>query len=101
MTKCKCTTSNCIHNLKHTCDAGILVIGDKGLCNSRIKRPGGALEQTFAEIEAGNDFLPDEEVSVECSTADCVYNREGRCSSVGIKVADSFVRTKCETYIKK
>ncbi len=96
MTNCKCTTSNCIHNLKCHCNAGVVTIDDRGLCDTKLKRAGGALEQTFAEIEAGDDFIPDNPLSIEC-TADCIYNKDKKCTAGAIYVSDSFARTKCQT----
>ena len=99
MEQLKCTTINCQHNLKNHCNAGIIAIDDKGVCDSRIKRAGGALEQTFAELEAGYDFLSDAPNVVRCS-AECVYNVEGRCKASSILVCDSMLRTRCATRIK-
>ncbi len=96
MTNLKCTTANCVHNLKCHCNAGVVTVDERGLCDTKIKRAGGALEQTFREIEAGDDFIPDAPLSVEC-TADCVYNKDNVCTASAIYVNDSFARTKCAT----
>ena len=52
MEQLKCKTVNCQHNLKNHCNAPVIGIDEKGRCASKLKRVGGALEQTFAELEA-------------------------------------------------
>lgn len=99
MNQLKCTTTNCQHNLKCHCNAGIIGIDEKAICSSRIKRAGGALEQTFAELEASEEFLSDAPGVVQCD-ADCVYNRDRRCAATSILVSDQMLRTKCATRIK-
>ncbi len=99
MLQLKCTTSNCVHNLKCHCNAGVVMVDEKGICDSKIKRPGGMLEQTFKEIEAGEEFLSDAPGAVECA-ASCVYNKKGRCTASSLYVTDGFFNTKCETRIK-
>ena len=74
MLQLKCTTSNCQHNLKNHCTARIILINEKGICDTKIKRAGGALEQTFAELEAAEEFLSDAPDVVQC-IANCVYNK--------------------------
>ena len=53
----KCTTANCQHNLKCHCDAGAITIDEKGVCDSRMKRAGGALEQTRERLYAAVDRM--------------------------------------------
>ena len=100
MMQLKCTTSNCQHNLKCHCNAGLISINEKGVCDSRVKRAGGALEQTFKEMEAADEFLSDAPSVVRCK-AECVYNKDIRCSSTSILVNDIFMSTRCSTRIKK
>ena len=57
MEQLKCTTANCIHNLKSHCNATGIGVDAKGACATKMKRAGGALEQTFAELEAAEEFL--------------------------------------------
>ncbi|UKI20997.1 MAG: hypothetical protein L6V83_05310 [Christensenella sp.] len=57
MEKINCATSNCEHNLKGVCLAGVISIGENAKCMSRIKREGGALAQNFADVEAGDDVF--------------------------------------------
>lgn len=99
MIKLKCTTTNCQHNIKDHCNAGIIGISDKAVCSSRIKRAGGALEQTFAELEASEEFLSDAPNVVQCN-ADCIYQKNNRCTAASILVADHMLKTKCMTQIK-
>lgn len=99
MNQLKCTTNNCQHNLKCHCNAGIIGVDENGVCTSRMKRAGGALEQTFAELEASEEFLSDAPGAVHCD-ASCVYNRNRRCEATSILVADKMLRTKCATRIK-
>lgn len=100
MMQLKCTTSNCQHNLKCHCNAGLITINEKGVCESRIKRAGGALEQTFKELEASDEFLNDAPSVVQCS-ASCVYNENNRCKATSLLVGDKFLNTRCATRIKK
>lgn len=99
MLQLKCTTSNCQHNLKCHCNAGVIHVDDKGICDSRMKRAGGALEQTFRELEAGEELLSDAPSAVQCD-ATCVYNEDGYCRSTSLLVSDKFMQTKCQTRIR-
>ena len=100
MMQLKCTTANCQHNLRCHCNAGLIAVDEKGVCDSKIKRAGGALEQTFKEMEAGDEFLNDAPSVVRCY-ADCIYNDKGHCSATSLLVSDKFLSTKCQTRIKK
>lgn len=99
MMQLKCTTSNCQHNLKCHCNAGVISITDKAVCDSKIKRAGGALEQTFRELEAGDELLNDAPSAVRCDAV-CVYNEGGYCRSTSLLVSDNMLNTKCATRIK-
>ncbi len=99
MNQLKCTTVNCQHNLKNHCNAGIIAVSDRAVCDSKIKRAGGALEQTFAELEASEEFLADAPNVVQCD-AECLYNRDNLCTATSILVADTILGTKCKTRIK-
>jgi len=99
MNQLKCTTINCQHNLKDHCNAGVINVTDSAVCGSKIKRAGGALEQTFAEIEASEEFLADAPNVVTCD-AECLYNKERVCSANSLLIADSIFRTRCKTRIK-
>lgn len=100
MMQLKCTTANCRHNLKCHCNAGVISVTDRAVCDSKIKRAGGALEQTFKELEASDEFLNDAPGVVQC-TADCVYNENNRCKATSILVKDNIFSTKCATRIKR
>ncbi len=99
MNQLKCNTINCQHNLKSHCNAGVVVFNDKAQCQSKIKRAGGALEQTFAELEASDEFLQDAPATVQCH-AECQYNSDNRCGATSIFVQDNMMRTKCKTRLK-
>lgn len=102
MEKINCTTSNCEHNIKGVCLAGVITIGESAKCLSRIKRDGGALAQNFADVEAGEDvFEKDLESLVQCSLSDCVFNNQGLCANSQITIKDTPFSTKCKTYMKK
>ncbi len=100
MMQLKCTTSNCQHNLKCHCNAGVIGMNEKGVCASKIKRAGGALEQTFRELEAADELLSDAPSAVRCE-AICIYNEDGYCRATSILVNDVMMNTKCATRIKK
>jgi hypothetical protein len=74
-------------------------VTDRAACDSKIKRAGGALEQTFKELEASDEFLSDAPAVVQC-TAECVYNEKNKCKATSILVADTVFNTKCMTRIK-
>ena len=99
MMQLKCTTANCQHNLKCHCNAGLITVDEHAMCVSKIKRAGGALEQTFKEMEASDEFLSDAPSVVQCM-AKCVYNENRRCTATSILVNDKFMATKCATRIK-
>lgn len=85
--------------MKCHCGAGIVSIDDKAHCETKIKRPGGALEQTFAELEAAEEFLSEAPNVVMCN-ARCIYNKDNKCSATSILVGDMMLATKCATRIK-
>lgn len=97
-----CHTANCEHNIKSRCIAGIINISEKGVCTSKIKRDGGILAQTFADIEAAEDFgiLDSNHTSVTCQSLKCVHNDVGVCTAGHIVVDDALIRTKCITRTK-
>jgi len=99
MLQLKCTTINCQHNLKNHCNAGLISVTERAVCDSKIKRAGGALEQTFKEMEASEEFLNDAPSVVQCD-AECIYNENRRCNASSLLVADKLMSTKCETRIK-
>lgn len=71
-----CHTVNCEHNVKSRCVAGIVNITEKGVCASKIKREGGILAQTFADIEAAEDFgTGNIENSVTCASVNAPITR--------------------------
>ena len=93
-----CHTVNCEHNVKSRCVAGIVNITEKGVCASKIKREGGILAQTFADIEAAEDFgTGNIENSVTCASVKCAYNSDGVCSAAHIVVEDGLSKTRCFT----
>lgn len=94
-----CETSNCEHNLKCRCLAGIISVGDKAKCLSRIKREGGALAQSFADVEAGEEFHGAKNDSIVQCSAECALNSNGVCSADKITVKDSLFAAKCKSRI--
>ena len=66
--------------------------------STKMKRVGGALEQTFAELEASDDAVQEAPAVVQCD-AECLYNCDNRCTASSIFVKDKFLKTKCETRI--
>ncbi len=101
MEKINCTTSNCEHNLKGVCLAGVISIDEHAKCISRIKRDGGALAQNFADVEAGDDIYENDlESLVQCGASECAFNSSGLCSNNQINVRDTTFSTKCKSYLK-
>lgn len=99
MKQVNCETSNCEHNLKCRCLAGVIAIGDNAKCLSRIKREGGSLAQNFADVEAGEDIFDEtSDTLVQCS-ASCAFNNSGVCANEEIDVRDAMLTTKCKTRI--
>lgn len=99
MTELKCKTKNCEHNLKEICHAAIIQVGENGTCRSKIKRSGGILEQTFAEIEAANEIDSTPRENYVACEAVCVYQENHLCKAGRIQLSDTMVtvRTKCDT----
>ncbi len=100
MDQLKCTTRNCIHNLKGHCNASVIGIDKKGVCATKMKRLGGTLEQTFAELEAADEFLQSSPAIVQCD-ADCVFNRDRLCRATSIFVKDKFMSARCQTRLQE
>ncbi len=101
MKQINCTTSNCEHNIKQKCLAGVVTVGENARCMSRMKREGGALAQNFADIEAGGDIYENDlESLVQCS-APCIFNSNGLCANEQIEVKDATFQTKCRSFKKK
>ena len=94
-----CETSNCEHNLKCRCLAGIISVGAGAKCLSRIKREGGALAQSFADVEAGEEFHGAETDSIVQCSAECALNSEGVCSADKITVKDALFSAKCRSRV--
>ena len=94
-----CETSDCEHNLKCRCLAGIISVGENAKCLSRIKREGGALAQSFADVEAGEEFEGTPKDSIVQCSAECALNGGGVCSADKITVKDSLFRAKCRSRI--
>lgn len=99
MMQLKCTTSNCQHNLKCHCNAGVITISEKAVCASKLKRAGGALEQTFRELEAAEELLNDAPSAVKCDAL-CIYNENNYCKATSLLINDVMLNTKCATRIK-
>lgn len=102
MREINCETSNCEHNLKCKCLAGVISVGENAKCTSRIKRDGGPLAQSFADIEASDDLFEEEKLEslVQCS-APCCFNNGGVCAHTAIDVRDSLFSAKCKSFVKK
>lgn len=99
MKNIKCETSNCEHNLKCRCLAGIISVGDNAKCMSRIKREGGSLAQSFADVEAGEDIFDEKFDNIVQCSADCAFNNKGICTAEEIEVKDGLFTTKCKTRV--
>lgn len=99
MKEIKCKTASCEHNIKCTCLAGIIAVGENAKCLSRLKRDGGALAQSFADVEAGEEFFGDKTDSIVQCSAECALNANGLCSAETIDVEDALFGTKCKTRI--
>ncbi len=99
MKEIDCKTSNCEHNIKCKCLAGIIAVGENAKCASRIKRDGGALAQSFADVEAGEEFYGEKCDSIVQCSASCALNANGLCSANELDVADTLFGTKCKTRI--
>jgi hypothetical protein len=99
MKSINCETSNCEHNIKCKCLAGIISVGDNAKCKSRLRREGGALAQSFADVEAGEEFYGEVHDSVVQCASPCALNSSGICSAETIDVKDVITGTKCKTRI--
>lgn len=98
-----CHTANCEHNVKSRCRAGIIDVNEKGVCKTKVKREGGVIAQTFADIEAAEDYgiLDENATSVHCDSLNCKHNRATVCCADHIIVDDGLRKTKCVTREKK
>lgn len=99
MENLKCTTSNCEYHFKNHCTAGLLQIGEKGVCQSKRKRAGGAYAQAIAEFELADELTPllERETEVQCMCKTCKHNKDSACISPEILVGDGVLSTKCFT----
>lgn len=95
----KCTTANCEYNEGCHCKAGIINIGSNGVCESKIKRENGVMEQEFINMEVASEFSyeDNDDVLIECDSTKCIYNHAHRCNSDIVTVSDSIIKTKCKT----
>ncbi|MDR3263579.1 MAG: DUF1540 domain-containing protein [Clostridiales bacterium] len=102
MNNLKCTTSNCEHNIRTNCTAGIINVSGNAACGTKIKREGSALAQQFAELEAAAEIssVENEKVYVQCD-AECVFNKDNVCSAEKITVSDTLFNTKCASRKKQ
>ncbi|MDR2266586.1 MAG: DUF1540 domain-containing protein [Christensenellaceae bacterium] len=99
MNQLKCTTGNCQHNLLDRCTSSVITMSPKAICETRIKRAGGSLEQTFAELETVEERLQDAPAMVACESK-CKFNCENRCTADTIIVGDTIFNVCCKTRIK-
>lgn len=95
----KCTTCNCEYNCGCHCNAGIVNIGRRGVCETKQKRELGMLQQAKVNMEAAKDFeyKDNTDVLIQCTCLECCYNKGTRCTSRYVDVADGVVKTKCMT----
>lgn len=99
MENLKCTTNNCEFHFKNHCTAGVLEIGDKGVCKSKRKRAGGAYAQAIAEFELADELTPllERETEVQCNCETCKHNKDKTCLSKDLLIGDGVLTTKCFT----
>lgn len=99
----KCTTSNCEFNRACHCNAGVINVSKKGVCNTKQKRQYGVIQQNSINIEAAKDFdfEQNRELLIQCDNCDCVYNRNRLCSSEIVNMGDGLMKTKCFTKLNK
>lgn len=99
MTGLKCTTCNCEHNVCCHCNAGVINVSKKGVCQTKQKRDLGILEQNKVNMEAAKEFSyeDNEDVFIQCDCAECKYNRDLTCSSKIVDIADGLLKTRCFT----
>ena len=95
----KCTTSNCEYHFKNRCTAGCMKVNEKGVCQTKKKRAGGAYAQAIAEFELADELSPllDNETELKCSCNECAYNDNDTCKSNSVLIGDGIVSTKCFT----
>lgn len=102
----KCRKTSCLHNNAYTCRASKVNIGIGTECDSFE-----ADENRKAEDFSKNMFEADtenyansrhiREVDLTCDKAECLFNKENRCSANGITVIDEGKgQTMCATFIK-
>jgi len=95
----RCTTNNCEFHFKDCCTAAIIDVSEKGVCHTKIKRPGGAYAQTLEEFEMAEELAPlsDHSTIVQCDALKCVHNKDTQCRADHILVGDAVFRTRCFT----
>lgn len=102
MTKIECYTENCEYNLCNICNADVVNFDDKGNCLTKEKRAGGVLAQSFADIEAGEDFnLANCTCDIKCENESCCFNCSCSCNNDNIKVDDGILKTNCVSKQKR
>ena len=97
MKNLKCTTCNCEFNQRNHCNARVVDISEKGVCNTRIKRKGGAYAQAVAEFEFSDELfaMSPSEPTIICNATNCMHNKDHSCTRETILVGDSLIKTKC------
>lgn len=95
----KCTTNNCEYNEACHCKAGIINVSEHAVCETKMKRANGVMEQEFTNMEAAEefDYNKNEDILIECNSTKCKYNNAHRCTSSIVSVSDGMFRTKCKT----
>lgn len=102
MTKIECYTENCEYNLCSKCTAGMVNFDTNGVCLTHKKRSGGVLAQSFADVEAAEDYtVCDCDNEIKCEMTNCSHNESCCCMMEEIKVDDGMMKTLCTTRQRK
>ena len=95
----KCGLKECKYNKGYCCCSNNICIDGRTDCSTYEPDE----RKRRATFEAASDFMPknySEDTEVSC-TADCIYNKGGKCTSHGITVMSSeHEQAACLTYVK-
>lgn len=103
----RCTKTDCAHNHKYACMAKNINVAKNTDCKT-FKKDSKKDAQNFQDISRDMfEIAPDvahykhnDKMCVDCS-ADCLFNKKGKCNANGITVLDEKQNATCGTFIKE
>lgn len=103
----KCRKTICKHNDKYACMAKTILIGDKTECTTyekdaqkKVDKLQDVSKTMFESAPELSKYRHNQDCNIKC-TAQCLFNKEGKCHANGITVLEGKADGICGTFIEK